>query len=160
MKAQWLLVALALPQFDSAQERHRTTGLAAYCAAIAALQLIRGSVASVAPEAPSSPPHAGFAGPAASFTPPAAGTDDSTESWNVTGVTSEARRHRHSGAPSEQDVSARGGQRRGRHNLDDIITPASLGGGDHIDEKENSRGPGLAVYCRYRFTEDPHGQCE
>ena len=152
MKAQWLLVALALPQYDSVQERHRTTGLAAYCAAIAALQLIWGSIAIVAPEAPGSPPHAGAAGPAATSAPPAASTDDSIKSWNVTGVTSEARRHRHSGAPSEQDVSARGGQRRGRHSLDDIITPASLGGGDHMDEKENSRGPGLAIHCQYRFT--------
>ena len=152
MKVQWLLVALALPQYDSVQERRRTTGLTAYCAAIAALQLIWGSIAIVAPEAPGSPAHAGTAGPAATSTPPTTDTDDSIKSWNVTGVTSEARRHRHSGAPSEQDVSARGGQRRGRHSLDDIITPASLGGGDHMDEKENSRGPGLAIYCQYRFT--------
>ena len=130
----------------------RTTGVAAYYAVIAALQLIWGSIASVAPEAPGSPPHAGTADPAATSTPPAASTDDSIKSWNVTGVTSEARRHRHSDALSEQDVSARGGQRRGRHSLDDIIMPASLGGGDHMDEKENSRGPGLAIYCRYRFT--------
>ena len=152
MKAQWLLVALALSQYDAAQERRRTTGLAAYYAVIAALQPIWRSIAIVAPEAPGSPAHAGTAGPAATSTPPTTDTDDSIKSWNVTGVTSEARRHRHSGAPSEQDVSARGGQRRGRHSLDDIITPASLGGGDHMDEKENSRGPGLAVYCRYRFT--------
>ena len=31
------------------------------------------------------------------------------------------------------------------------MIPADLDGG-HIDEKENSRGPGLAVYCQYRFT--------
>ena len=42
MKAQWLLVALALSQYDAAQERRRTTGLAAYYAVIAALQLIWG----------------------------------------------------------------------------------------------------------------------
>ena len=118
MKAQWLLVALALPQYDSVQERHRTTGLTAYCAAIAALQLIWGSIAIVAPEAPGSPPHAGAAGPAATSAPPAASTDDSIKSWNVTGVMSEARRHWHSGAPSEQSVSARGGRRRDRQWLD------------------------------------------
>ena len=109
MKAQWLLVALALPQYDSVQERHRTTGLTAYCAAIAALQLIWGSIAIVAPEAPGSPPHAGAAGPAATSAPPAASTDDSIKSWNVTGVMSEARRHKHTGTPSEQSVSARAG---------------------------------------------------
>ena len=152
MKAQLLLVAFALSPNDAVPERRCTTELAAYDVVIAALQLTWGSIAIVAPEAPDSPPHAGTARQAATSRPPAAGTDDSNKSWNVTGVTSEARRHRHSGAPSEQDVSARGGQRRGRHSLDDIITPASLGGGDHIDEKENSRGPGLAVYCRYRFT--------
>ena len=143
MKAQWLLVALALPQYDSVQERHRTTGLAAYCAVIAALRLFWRSTAIVAPEAPGSPPHAGVAGPA--------DTDDSIKSCNVTGVTSEARRHRYSGVPSEQNVSARGGQRRGRHSLDDKIMPASPDGGN-TDEKENSREPGLAIYCRYRFT--------
>ena len=103
----WLLVALALSLDGEVQERRRTTGLAAYYAVITALQLIWRSIAIVAPEAPGSPPHAR-----------AAGTDDSIKSWNVTGMTSEARRHRHSGAPSEQDVSARGGQRRGRHWLD------------------------------------------
>ena len=152
MKAQWLLVALALSQYVAAQERRRTTGVAAYYAVIAALQPIWRSIAIVAPEAPGSPPHAGTARQRPNTQTDSPGTDDSNKSWNVTGVTSEARRHRHSGAPSEQDVSACGGQRRGRHNLDDIIMPASLGGGDHIDEKENSRGPGLAVYCRYRFT--------
>ena len=150
MKVQWLLLALALSPDNAVQERRHTRGLAAYYVVIA--ERVWRRIASVAREAPGSPPRAGSAGPAATSTPPATGSDDSIKSWNVTGVTSEARRHRHSGAPSEQDVSARGGQRRGRHSLDDIITPASLGGGDHIDEKENSRGPGLAVYCRYRFT--------
>ena len=109
MKAQWLLVALALPQYDSVQERHRTTGLAAYCAAIAALQHTWGEYRYCSPEALGSPLRTGAAGPAATSAPPAVSTDDSIQSWNVTGMTSVARRHGHSGAPSEQSVSACGG---------------------------------------------------
>ena len=65
----------------------------------------------------------------------AEGTDSNTKSWNVTAATNEARRHRHSGAPSEQDVGARGGRRRGRHCLDDCVKPADLDSGK-MGEKE------------------------
>ena len=118
MKAQQLLVALALLPEDAVQERRHATSVAAYYAVIAALQPIWRSIAIVAPEAPGSPPHAGSAGPAATSTPPTTGTDDGIKSWNVTGVTSEARRYRHSGAPSEQSASVRGGRRRDQEWLD------------------------------------------
>ena len=118
MKAQWLLVALALPQYDLAQERHRTTGLAARCAVIAALRHTWGEYRYCSPETLGSPLRSGAAGPEATLAPPTVSTDDSIQSWNVTGVTSEARRHGHSGAPSEQSVSARGGRRRDQQWLD------------------------------------------